>query len=543
MAYVITQNCCKDASCVAACPVDCIRPTGDERGTQMLFIDPETCIDCGACADECPVDAIYSEFDLPPEMERFREINAAYFRHHPLEPGMIEPLTKRASIEPGALRVAVVGAGPAACYAAAELLESGGVEVDLFERLPTPFGLIRAGVAPDHQRTKSVVRIFDAAFADSRFGCHLNVEIGKTLTHADLLAHHHAVIYAVGASASRDLGITGEHLPGHHAAAEFVGWYNGHPDHAGRRFDLSARRAVVVGNGNVALDVARVLLMSPEELAATDIAEYALEALAHSHIEEVIVLGRRGPRDAAFSVGEFHALGHLTGIDVIIEGGDLAAHPDDDVETALKLEIAREFAARPATEGHKRIVFRFLTAPAELVGGEHVEQLRTVRNRIAEDGTFLAGSLDGETDSIETSLVLRSIGYQGDPVGGLPYDARTGTVPNQQGRVVDDTGAALPGVYVAGWIKRGPRGVIGTNRACAAETVAALLADFHSGALDRQVGDREALRARMIERGADAVGWTGWRAIDAAERERGAAATRPRVKFFSVDEMLAVARR
>ncbi|MFG3618586.1 FAD-dependent oxidoreductase [Nocardia sp. NPDC047654] len=544
MAYVITQNCCKDASCVAACPVDCIRPTEgtDAPGTQMLYIDPETCIDCGACADECPVDAIYSEYDLPPESERFREINAAYFRRHPLEPGVIEPPSTRAPIAQGTLRVAVVGAGPAACYAAAELLESG-VEVDLFERLPTPFGLIRAGVAPDHQRTKSVVRIFDAAFADNRFGCHLNVEIGRTLTHADLLAHHHAVIYAVGASASRDLGIPGEHLPGHHAAADFVGWYNGHPDHAAHRFDLSSRRAVIVGNGNVALDVARVLLMTPEDLAATDIAEYALEALAHSRIEEVVVLGRRGPRDAAFSVGEFHALGHLTGVDVIIEGGDLAAHPDDDVETALKLEIAREFAARPATSGNKRIVFRFLTSPVEIVGGERVGHLCTVRNHITAEGAFVAASSDGDTDSIETALVLRSIGYTGSPVDGLPYDARTGTVPNERGRVIDGTGAALPGVYVTGWIKRGPRGVIGANRGCAAETVAALLADFHSGALSREVADRAALRARLAERGADAVGWPGWRAIDAAERERGAAAARPRVKFFSVEEMLAVARR
>ncbi|MBH0781118.1 FAD-dependent oxidoreductase [Nocardia bovistercoris] len=535
MAYVITQNCCKDASCIAACPVDCIRPAEDDgttAGTQMLFIDPETCIDCGACAEECPVDAIYSEYDLPPEMARFAEINAAYFRHHPLEPGLLAPLSAPASLPRGALRVAVVGAGPAACYAAAGLLEIGGVEVDVFERLPTPYGLIRAGVAPDHQRTKSVVRIFDQAFADSRFGCHLNVEIGRDLTHADLFAHHHAVIYAVGASASRDLDIPGEQLPGHHAAADFVGWYNGHPDHVGHVFDLSGERAVIVGNGNVALDVARVLLMDRDALLATDIADHALEALAQSRIEEVVVLGRRGPREAACSLGEFHALGHLPGIDVIIDGGDLEPNADDDVETTLKLELAREFAERPHTPGNKRIVFRFLSSPTEIVGTERTEGLRVVRN-----------SPDGESEVIETSLVLRSIGYKGRSVDGLPYDAASGTVPHAHGRVVDGSGAPLPGVYVTGWIKRGPRGVIGTNRACAAETVASLLEDFRAGTLDRAIPDRAAFEEQMAARGSDAVDWKGWRAIDAMEKQRGTAASRPRVKFVSVEEMVATARR
>ncbi|MBB5915446.1 ferredoxin--NADP+ reductase [Nocardia transvalensis] len=534
MAYVITQNCCKDASCVSACPVDCIRPADpdSEPGTQMLYIDPETCIDCGACVDECPVEAIYSEFDLPPELERFRDMNAEYFRRHPLEPGPLEPVAARRPVAPGALRVAVVGAGPAACYAATELLDSGA-EVDLFERLPTPFGLIRAGVAPDHQRTKSVVRIFDKAFADSRFGCHLNVEIGRDLTHADLLAHHHAVIYAVGASASRDLDIPGADLPGHHAAADFVGWYNGHPDHAGREFDLSSPRVVVIGNGNVALDVARVLLMPPDALAATDIADHALRALSESRVEEVVVLGRRGPRDAAFSVGEFHALGHLPGIDVVIDGGDLDPHPDDDVETALKLEIAREFAARPTTPGNKRIVFRFSASPAEFTGEGRVQGL-TVTQSTENNGAT--------TETIDTSLVLRSIGYRGLPLDGLPYNPSTGTIPHEHGRVIDGAGTPIPGVYVTGWIKRGPRGVIGTNRSCAAETVTSLLTDFTTGTLNREVGTREALRTTMSDSGLHPLDWPAWRAIDTAERDLGTAAARPRVKFVSIDEMLAVAR-
>ncbi|MET7768447.1 FAD-dependent oxidoreductase [Nocardia sp. NPDC005366] len=530
MTYVITQNCCKDASCVAVCPVDCIRPSATDGSpdTQMLFIDPETCIDCGACADECPVDAIYSEFDLPEGMERFLDFNAEYFRHNPLEPGIMMPMARPPAVDRGTLRVAIVGAGPAACYAAAELLEVDGVEVEMFERLPTPFGLIRAGVAPDHQRTKSVVRLFDSAFGKSRFGCHLNVEIGKSVTHADLLAHHHAVIYAVGASASRDLGIPGDQLAGHHAAADFVGWYNGHPDYATRDFDLSAHRAVIIGNGNVALDVARMLLLGLDELTRTDIAEHALKALADSAIQEVVVLGRRGPRDGAFSLGEFHALGQLPGIDVVIDGGDVVSRPGDDVETALKLELAREFAEREPTPGNKRIVFRFDTAPTEFVGTDRVEGLRVVGPGAA-------------TEVIETSLVLRSIGYRGLAVDGVPYDAATGTIPHENGKVIDPEGNPVEGVYVTGWIKRGPRGVIGTNRGCAEETVAQLIADFDRGALHRDVGDRAALRALLTERGVEAIDWSGWRAIDAAERQRGAAIARPRVKFTDVDEMVTIA--
>ncbi|MFE6861915.1 FAD-dependent oxidoreductase [Nocardia sp. NPDC057668] len=533
MAYVITQNCCKDASCVPACPVDCIRPLAGavgEPGAQMLFIDPETCIDCGACADECPVGAVYSEYDLPPELERFRDINAAYFQRHPLEatvPETVSPAPARAE-----LRVAVVGAGPAACYAAAELLGIPGVEVDLFERLPTPFGLIRAGVAPDHQRTKSIVKIFDRAFSDSRFGCHLHVEAGRDITHDELLAHHHAVIYAVGASDSRDLGIAGEELPGNYAAADFVGWYNGHPDHADRSFELSGSRAVIIGNGNVALDVARMLLLDAPALGRTDIAEHAADALADSGIGEVVILGRRGPREGAFSAGEFHALGHLPGIDVVIEGGDLTAHPDDDVETTIKLELAREYADRGTTPGNRRIVFRFNSSPVELTGRERVTGVRVLSTVPGENATEL----------LDTALVLRSIGFRGRALAGLPFDDAAGIIPNERGRVVDSDGRTLPGTYVTGWIKRGPRGVIGTNRTCAAETVAQLLADYAAGTLHRDVGDRGAVRELLAGRGITPVDWPGWRAIDDAERARGASAARPRVKFVTIPELLAGSR-
>ena len=454
VAYVITQNCCKDASCVPVCPVDCIRPAsspGEFTDAEMLYIDPVTCIDCGACLEECPVDAIYYEEDLPAEFARFCDINAAYFQRHPLQSGFLPAERDHAPVPPGSLRVAIVGAGPAACYAACELMRVGGVEVDLFERLPTPFGLIRAGVAPDHQHTKSVVDMFEHAFTSSRFGCHLNVEVGRDITHEDLWAHHHALIYAVGASRSRDMCIPGDQLPGNCAAADFVAWYNGHPDHAADAFDLSGERAVVVGNGNVALDVARVLLLGADELAKTDIAVHALEALAHSRIREVVILGRRGPRAAAYSVGEFLALGHLPGVDVIVESDDLQPHPGDDVETVLKLDIAREFAQRTPVPANKRIVFRFLTSPAEVVGDKHVAGLRVVRNRFDESGRLVpvdpatGTEITEITEIIETPLVLRSIGYAGSAIDGLPFDAATGTVPNADGSVLGEDGRPLPG--------------------------------------------------------------------------------------------------
>lgn len=533
MAYVITQNCCKDASCVPVCPVDCIRPVGGSSAfdtTEMLYIDPESCIDCGACFEECPVEAIHYEDDLPPHLQRFTDLNAAYFERHPLEPDTEPPSKSRAGVPAGALRVAIVGAGPAACYAASELAKVDGVEVDMFERLPTPFGLIRAGVAPDHQHTKSVVGVFDHVLTSDRLGCHLNVEVGRDVTHEDLLAHHHAVVYAVGASTSRSLDIPGEGLTGNHAAAEFVGWYNGHPDHAGHHFDLSGKRAVIVGNGNVALDAARMLLMDSGRLGRTDIAQHALDTLSRSDIEEVVVLGRRGLRDAAFSAGEFLALGHLDGVDVVLDPRDLDDGADADVETAFKLELAREYAERTLTPGNKRIVFRFLTSPAAIIGSEHVEGLRVLTR-------------SGDTEQIDTGLILRSIGYRGAPIPGLPYDAATGTVPNDRGRVTDESGLPAPGVYVTGWIKRGPRGVIGTNRLCAEETVERIWEDFAQGALDRTVAGRDALTALLAQRGLEPVSWQGWRDIDAAERDRGAQMSRPRVKFVAIDDMLAAGRR
>lgn len=524
VAYVITQNCCKDASCVPVCPVECIRPVGGAgtfTGTEMLYIEPDVCIDCGACEEECPVGAIYSEDNLPPEQERFREINARYFEANPLRPEDTGHPDFHGAVKAGSLRVAIVGAGPAGCYAVDELVRVKGVEVSMFERLPIPYGLVRFGVAPDHQHTKDVTRLFAEALDSNRVDCFFNVTVGTDITHDELLAHHHAVIYSVGASKSRTLGIPGETLPGYHAAADFVGWYNGHPDHADRSFDLSGERAVIIGNGNVSLDIARILLSPKATLAGTDIAEHALTALADSAVREVVIVARRGPRHAAFSIGEFLALGALPDVDVIIDSDDLDPESGDDVETVIKLEIAREYAQRAATPGNKRIVFRFLATPEEIVGGDRTQGLRVA----------------GESEPIEASLILCSTGYLGSAIADVPFDAEAGIVPNDGGRVVDDNGEPVPGVYVTGWIKRGPRGVIGTNRSCAEQTIARLWEDFDAGLLATEAGSDTA--GILAARGVAAVDWRGWAAIDGAERERGAESGRPRLKFVDVDDMLA----
>jgi len=321
--FVITQNCCNDASCVPVCPVDCIRPVptvADPRRT-MLYIDPIACVDCGACLAECPVGAIYYEDDLPADQRVFLDINADYFAEYPLtvrQASLASAMPR--SVEQDSLHVAIVGSGPAGCYAAAELARVAGVRISVFDRLPTPFGLIRAGVAPDHQRTKDVTSVFEPALAAAGVSCYFNVTIGRDLSHDELLAHHHAVVYAVGASASRDLPIPGAGLDGSRPASDFVAWYNGHPDHTDDEFDLQSPRVVVVGNGNVALDVARVLLAGPKSLTTTDIASHALNALVDSRVEEVVVLGRRHAGDAAFSIGEFLALDRLPDVDLVVEG-------------------------------------------------------------------------------------------------------------------------------------------------------------------------------------------------------------------------------
>lgn len=552
MAYVITRSCCNDATCVSVCPVNCIHPAPDEPGyatAEMLYIDPQTCIDCGACVEVCPVEAIHPDFDIDDADERYLEVNQRYYDN----PVTADYPPTRAKLvvaplqldQPQPLRVAIVGSGPAGCYAAEALLNRKGLDVDVhvFERLPAPWGLVRYGVAPDHPTTKAVAAQFTKMAARNGLSMHLNVAIGTHLSHDELLAHHHAVVYASGAAHDRQLGITGEGLPGSHPATDFVGWYNGHPDHAERTFDLRSERAVIVGNGNVALDVARILTLPADALAGTDIAEHALRALTESAITEVVVLGRRGAQHASFTTPELLALSNTDGLDVIVDDPDTLPDPAQitDPILRLKVEILREIGAQEPSGAPKRIRLRFLTSPVGLLGTDHVTGVQVARNElIIKAGTVRAETTD-ETDVLECGLVLRSVGYRATSVPGLPFDDATATLPNTDGRVVDPAdGTPLTGVYVAGWLKRGPSGGIGTNKACAAQTVAALIEDYADGRLGEPRADRDALSTLIGTRQPEALNFADWQVID--KHERAARPHGPRQKLTTIDDMLRVVR-
>ena len=553
MAHVITRPCCNDASCVSVCPVNCIHPTPDEPEfftAEMLYIDPETCIDCGACIDECPVEAIIPDDSLAEKDEPYLQINADYYKDHDVEGGLV-PLKKSPPLPDGELHVAIVGAGPAAFYAAEELVRKQQVRVDMFDRLPTPFGLVRAGVAPDHAATKGVESTFAATAAKKNFQYFLNVEVGKHISHDELVDRYHAVIYAVGASTDKRLGVEGEGLRGSIPATEFVAWYNGHPDYADLDVDLSTERAVVVGNGNVALDVARILVTDPDDLATTDIADHALAKLRESKVTEVVLLARRGVAQAAYTNSEFLALGDVEGVDVIIDPDELvldpataAAEADSTLDStiATKIRLAREFAERDTTDGNRRIVFRFLVSPVEITGAGHVEHLGCVRNVYAEEGTSGAVTPTEETIEIDTGLVLRAIGYRGVPVRDLPFDEGRGVVPNAAGRVLDAAGGeVMSGLYVTGWIKRGATGGIGRNRMCGQETAESVLADFIDGSLSSPTSTRDDVADLVADRGAHRVDLAGWKAIDVAEKSAGKAAGRRRLKLVTITELEAAA--
>jgi ferredoxin--NADP+ reductase len=450
--------------------------------------------------------------------------------------------------------VAIVGAGPAGAFAAANLLRArGDAEVDLFERLPTPWGLLRGGVAPDHQEIKRLEDLFDRQTL--RRGCRFlgNVEVGVDVSHAELMRHYTAVVYATGAQTDKSLGIPGEELPGSWAATEFVAWYNGHPDYRELDFDLSGRRAVVIGNGNVAADVVRMLTLSAGELQRTDVADHALEALRESRIEEVVVLGRRGPAQAAFTSAELRELGHLDGVDVRVDPGEVELDPvsarwlaEEGTFTArTNVELLREFAARPARPAApRRIALRFLCSPAQIRGKAAVEAIDVRRNEIvrADDGSLRARAVSEDTETIECGLVLRSVGYRAVPLPEVPFDERHFVLPNARGRVLGAGGEPVPGVYAVGWIKRGPTGILGTNKRDAEETVSCLAEDLAAGALASPAEpDRDAVDALLAERAPDLVTVDGWRAIDAHERGRGRSAQRPRVKLASRDELLGAA--
>ncbi|MEV6769993.1 FAD-dependent oxidoreductase [Nocardia sp. NPDC051030] len=489
MPYVVTQSCCSDASCVYACPVNCIHPTPDEpdfRTAEMLYVDPQACVDCGACATACPVDAITSTKKLTDEQLPFIEINADFYREERPRPLLARPIPA-AEVKPGRepLRVAIVGSGPSAMYAADELLTQPGVSVTVFDRLSTPYGLARFGVAPDHTKTRQVSQLFDVISAQPGFGSYLNVNVGQHVSHEELLAHHHAVVYAVGASSDRKLGIPGEGLPGSVSATEFVAWYNGHPDQEGRFFDLSQQRAVIVGNGNVALDVARILTTDPELLIDTEASPRAVSALRRSKIEEVVILGRRGPAESAFTAPEFVGLLGAD-VDIVVEGEIPEPVAGMSQKVEHKLKLLRGLAERP-TGGRKRIVFRYLSSPTAFTGVDRVTGVEVVRTALVtgDDGAVHAVATE-DVETLDTGLVLTSVGYRGVALSGVPFDEKAGVVPNLDGRVLEESGGAVvPGSYVTGWIKRGPTGFIGTNKSCAQQTVRQLVDDFNAGRLDR----------------------------------------------------------
>jgi ferredoxin/flavodoxin---NADP+ reductase len=447
------------------------------------------------------------------------------------------------------LRVAIIGSGPSGFYAADHLQKQPDlvVQIDMFDRLPTPFGLVRGGVAPDHQKIKAVTKVYDKIAHHPNFRFYGHVEYGTDLVYADLVRHYHAVIFAVGAQTDRRMEIPGEDLRGNHPATEFVAWYNAHPDYCDHEFDLSAENVAVVGLGNVAMDVIRILSRTPEELAETDIADYALEALRHSKVKNIYVLGRRGPAQSAFTNPEIKELGELIDADVIVtpEEVQLDPHSQQFIDSGVdkvavrNVEILKGFAERGNTGKSRKIIMRFLTSPVEIVGSEKVEAIRIVKNELyPDDKGNLKPRATGEYETIPVGLVFPSVGYQGVPLPNVPFNEKWGTIPNDKGRVTGE-GDQVIGSYVVGWIKRGPSGVIGTNKPDSVETVEMLLEDLGAGKLlDPAEPDRASIESLLNGHRIRYVTYDDWQTLDQIEQERGVSRGAPRLKFSRVDEML-----
>ena len=452
------------------------------------------------------------------------------------------------------LRVAIIGSGPSGFYAAEHLLSHDdlNVQVEMFDRLPTPFGRVRAGVAPDHPKIKSVTRVFDKVATNPEFRFRGNVEFGRNIEHEDLLEYFNAVIYCVGARSDRRLGIAREYLPGSHGASDFVGWYNASPDQRNLTFDFSGERVVVVGNGNVAMDVARVLMLPPEELAATDIGGHALRALSANKVREVTILGRRGPAQAAFTYRELRELAERDDIDVIVNPADMQLDPHSLHDTSHSadrgrdqvLDLLRELSERGDRGHDRRIVFRFLVSPVEIVGTNRVEGVDVVHNDLyrGNNGELRARATDRH-EIVPADIVFRAIGYQGVALPGVPFDPITSTIPNDRGRVIDSlTGQPREGEYVAGWIKRGPNGIIGTNKPDAQETVEMLVEDLRAGRMRKEVLSPEVFNRFLSQRQGEVVSFDDWKFLDSREVAKGEELGRPRLKFARVENMLRVLR-
>ena len=453
-------------------------------------------------------------------------------------------------------KIAVIGSGPAGFYAAGELFrqQSWSIKVDIFDRLPTPYGLVRGGVAPDHQKIKSVTKIYSRIAENENFRFFGNVEFGSDIYRSDLLELYDALIYAVGSPSDRSLGIPGEELPGSHSATEFVAWYNGHPDFREHKFNLSAKDVFVIGMGNVALDVARILAKSPEELSKTDIADYALETLFESQIEDIWLVGRRGPLQAAFTPVEAREFLELESADVMLEGGPLKLdaesqrilETDASKDTKKNIEILKQISEKNSSNKKKRVHFLFLASPLEILGNGCVEKIRMVRNELVKrDDGSLRPQATGDFMEENAGLIFRSIGYHGNPLVDVPFDHNTGTIPNECGQIIDeDQDKSLrTREYVAGWIKRGPTGVIGTNKQDAVETVHRMLETFLQEKIEpSQQTDSSGIEALLKERNVDYVSFEDWKLLDEYETEAGQAQERPRVKVTSIEKMLEIIR-
>lgn len=450
------------------------------------------------------------------------------------------------------LRVAIIGSGPSGFYAADHLLKQDlQIEVDMFERLPTPFGLVRGGVAPDHQKIKNVTKLYDRIANKEGFRFFGNVTFGEDIKRADLQQYYHAVIYAVGSSSDKKLGIVGEDLAGSAPATEFVGWYNAHPDYRDLEFDLSVEAVAVIGIGNVAMDVTRILARSQDELDKTDIASYAQEALASSNIKRIYVLGRRGPAQAAFTNPEIQELGEMQEADIVVSDRDIdldehsqAYLTSDSVDRkdVRNVEILKDFAERGLKDKPKQIIMRFLTSPVEIIGDEKVEAIKVVRNELYtnEIGTIRPRATE-ETEVIPVGMVFRSVGYKGVALLDVPFYDKWGIIPNNEGRVVKEFGSSeqVIGDYVVGWIKRGPSGIIGTNKPDSVETAINLLDDIAAEKTWQATEPHaDAVINFLEEHKPDYVTYADWQIIDQLEIEKGEAQGRPRIKFTEIDAML-----
>ncbi len=449
------------------------------------------------------------------------------------------------------LRVGIVGAGPSGFFAADALIKQDiPVTVDLFDRLPTPFGLVRYGVAPDHQKIKSVTKLYQKTLDDPRVRFFGHVAYGKDLTLDELRRFYDAIFYTVGAPSDRPLGIPGESLPGSLSATEFVAWYNGHPDFADLEPDLAVKSVAVIGMGNVAVDVTRILAKTADELRTTDIADHAVTALQASQVTDIYMLGRRGPAQGKFTTKELRELGELANADIVVDPADMEldalseASLADDKMVAKNVEVLRDFSGRALTGKPRRVHIKFLSSPVEVLGESKVEGLRVQKNELRERDGWLEAAPTGETEVLPVGLVLRSVGYKGVALPEVPFDPKRGVIPNAEGRVTASVGGpVVPGEYVAGWIKRGPTGVIGTNKADAAESVRSLLEDAPNIA---RVADADRNPAQieqyLTEKGVNFFPFDYWRELDALELEAGQAQGRPRVKLTRIEEMLSRAR-